>query len=91
MGGKDLNVAPGETDEVRLELGGGIANRTDPLGVGKEREIENALPHIRLAPMNKISKIGHTDRVDFLARQENIKNGIHFAISHQLLVLKAER
>lgn len=59
MRGKDLNIAPGETAEVRLELSGGIANRADPLGIGKEGEVENALPRIQLAPMNKVSEISH--------------------------------
>ena len=77
MRGKDLNVAPGETDEVRLELGCGIADRIAPLGFGKEGQIEDALPYLWLAPMNKISEIGHTDGVDLLAGEENIKNGIH--------------
>ena len=44
VGGKDLNVAPGKTDEVRLELGGGITDRNDPLSIGKEGQVENALP-----------------------------------------------
>ena len=77
MRGKDLNIAPGETAEVRLELSSGIANRADPLGIGKEGEVENALPHIRLASMNKISEIGHTDGIDLLAREENIQNRVY--------------
>ena len=74
MRGKDLNVAPGETDEVRFELGGCIADCTDSLAVRKEREIENTLPYIRLASMNKISEIGHTNGVDLFARKKNIKD-----------------
>ena len=77
MRGKDLNVAPGETDEVRLELGGGIADRLAPLGFGKEGQIENALPHVRLAPMNKISEIGHPDGIDLLAGEKDVENRIH--------------
>ncbi len=77
MRGKDLDIAPGETDEVRLELGGGIANRTDPLGVWKEREIEDPLPHLWLTPMNKISEIGHPNGVDLLTREEDVENRIH--------------
>jgi hypothetical protein len=77
MRGKDLNVAPGKTDEIRLELGGRIADCAAPLAVGKEREIEDSLPHIRLPPMNKISEIGHTDGIDLFAREENVKNRIH--------------
>jgi len=80
--GEDLNVAPGETHKVRLEFGGGIADRTAPLAFGKEREIEDALPHVRLAAMNKVSEIGHSDGIDLFAGEENIKNGIHFAISY---------
>ena len=77
MRGKDLNVAPGETDEVRLELGCGIADRAAPLGVWKEGQIEDALPHVRLAPMNKISEIGHTNGIDLLAGEKHIQNRIH--------------
>jgi hypothetical protein len=51
----------------------------------------NALPHVRFTPMNKVGEIGHPNGGDLLAGEKNIKNGIHFAISHQLLVLKAER
>ena len=74
MRGEDLNVAPGETDEVWLELGGRIADRIDTLRIGIEGQIEDALPHIRLATMDKVSKIGHPDGVDFFARQKNVKN-----------------
>jgi len=74
MRGKDLNVAPGETDEVRLELGCGIADRAAPLGFGKEGQIEDALPYVRLAPMNKISEIGHTNGIDLLAGEKDVKN-----------------
>ena len=74
---KDLNVAPGETDEVRFELSGGIADCPDSLAVRKEGEIENTLPYIRLAPMNKVSEIRHTDGIDLLAREKNIKNRFH--------------
>jgi hypothetical protein len=81
MRGKDLNVAPGETDEVRLELGCGIADCSAPLGVWKEGQIENTLLYIRLSPMNKISEIGHTNGIDLLAREENIKNRIHSVLS----------
>src|SRR5262245_25120265 len=95
MRGKDLDITPGETDEVRLELGRSIADCTTPLGVGKEGQIENALPHIRPAAVNKISEIGHTDGIDLLAGKENIKNRIHVvnylsAFSHQLERLKAD-
>ena len=81
--GKDLDVAPGETDEVRFELGGCIADCTDSLAVRKEGEIENTLPHIRLAPMNKISEIRHPDGVDLLTGKKNVKNGIHSALSYK--------
>ena len=60
--GEDLNIAPGETDKVRLEFGGGIPDRAGSVGDGKEREIEDALPDVRLAAMNKIGEIGDTDR-----------------------------
>jgi hypothetical protein len=71
---KDLNVAPGETDKVRLELGGGITNRTAPLGIGKEGEIEDALPHIRLAAVNKISEISHPDGIDLFAGEKDVED-----------------
>jgi hypothetical protein len=74
MRGKDLNITPGEADKIRLELRGGIADCMAPLGFRKQREIEDALPHLRLAPMNKIGKVGHTDGVDLLARQKYVKN-----------------
>ena len=60
-----------------LNSSGGIADRLGPLDVWKEREIENALPHLRLAPMNKISEIGHPDGIDLLAGEEDIKNRVH--------------
>ena len=77
MRGKNLNVAPGEADEVRLELSGGIANRPDPLGIGKERQIKDTLPHVRLTPMNKVSEIGHTNGVDLLAWEKNVEDRFH--------------
>jgi hypothetical protein len=77
MRGKDLNIAPGETDEVWLELGCGIADCLAPLGVWKEGQIEDALLHIRLSPMNKISEIGHTNGIDLLAREEDVENRFH--------------
>ena len=83
--GKDLNVAPGETDEVRFELSGSIADCPDSLAVRKEGEIENTLPYIRLAPMNKVSEIRHTDGIDLLAREKEVKDRIH-----SLKVVKSE-
>ncbi len=82
---EDLNIPPGETDEIRLELGGSIADRGAPLVFGKEGEIEDTLPHLRLASMNKVSQIGDPDGVDLFAGQENIENRFH-----QCCVLCAE-
>jgi hypothetical protein len=31
--------------------------------------------------MNKISEIGHSNRVDLLAGKKNVKNGIHNVLS----------
>ena len=86
MWGKDLNVAPGETDEVGLELGCGIADRAAPLGFRKERQIEDALPHFRLASMNKISEIGHPDGIDLLARKKDVKNRFHHSLNVESLL-----
>ena len=41
-----------------------------PLRVGKERQIEDALPDLRLPAMNKISEIGHPDGIDLLAGEK---------------------
>jgi hypothetical protein len=43
MRGENLNVAPGKIDEVRLELGCRIADHLDPLGIGKERQINKCV------------------------------------------------
>ena len=74
---KDLNIAPGKTDEVRLKLGSGIANGTDPLAVREKGKIKDALPHIRFTAMNKISEIGHADGIDLLTREEDVEDGVH--------------
>jgi hypothetical protein len=37
---------------------------------------DNALPHLRLASMNKIGEIGRADEIDFFAGEENIENGV---------------
>ena len=65
--------------QTRSGLNSVAASRTAlaPLGFGKEGQIEDALPHVRLAAMNKISEIGHTDGIDLLAGEKDIKNRIH--------------
>jgi hypothetical protein len=44
------------------------------LGVRKEGQVKDALPYIRLAPMNKIGEIAHTNGVDLLAGKEDVED-----------------
>lgn len=90
MRGKNLDIAPRETDEVWLEFGRRIADRSTPLVLGKEGEIQNTLPHLRFASMDKVSEISHPDGVDLFARKKDVENRIHSAISYQPSALDAE-
>ena len=74
VGGKNLDITPGKADQVRPELGGGIANRPAPLGDGKQGQIENTLANFRFAPMNEIGQVRNADRIDLLAWEENVKD-----------------
>ena len=75
--GEDLNVAPGKTDQVRLEFGSGIPNRGAPLVFRKEGQVEDTLPHFRFAPMDEIGEISHANGINLFARQKDVKNRFH--------------
>ncbi len=72
MGREDLDIAPGEADQVRLEGCRCIAEGLAALGRGKEREIQDLLAHLRPPAMDKVRQIGDPDGVDLFAREEDV-------------------
>ena len=72
-----LYVAPGEADEIRLAFCDDLPDHAAAPRHWIQRQVEDALTHIRLSSMNKIGQVGDTDRVHLFARQEDIKDGIH--------------
>ena len=74
---EDLYVAPGETDEIRLEFSDDLPDHAAAPRHWIQRQVEDALTHIRLPSMNKIGQVGDTDRVHLFAGEENVKDRIH--------------
>ena len=77
MGGENLNITPRKTHQIRLEFECGIADGLCALRFRKQRQVENALPYFGFPAVDKVCQIGHTNRVDFFAREENVENRIH--------------
>src|SRR5918996_5327617 len=77
MGRKNLDVPPGKAHEVGRKGRGRLPQHPCPLCLRVEREIKNALADIGPPTMDEIGQVGYPDGVDLLARQKNVKNGIH--------------
>ena len=80
---EDLNVSPGKADEIWLEPGCRLTEDLSALTKRVERQIQNLLPDVRAAPMDKVRQVGDPDRVDLLAWQEDVENGPHKPVIRQ--------
>ena len=74
---KNLNVAPGETHEIRLELNGRFSEHTLAFRPWVEGEIYDVLTNVRAAAMNKIGEVGDPGRVYLFTREKYVKDGGH--------------
>ncbi len=74
MRGKNLDVSPRETHQIRTEFHDRISDRLAALRHGKQREVEDSLVNLRLSPMDKVGQVGDPDRIDLLTGEENVEN-----------------
>ena len=75
MGREDLDVPPGKTDQVRIELTELRQKSHATVSRRDQRQVENLLTDIRVFLMDRVGQIGHAERVDRPAGEKDIKDG----------------
>ena len=74
---EDLDVAPGEADEIGTNVLGGLAHGLCALAGRNLRQVENALADLRMALVDVVGEIGAADRIELLAGQKDVEDARH--------------
>src|SRR5439155_2042282 len=74
---EDLDVAPGEADEVGTESLGSLAQGLCALARWDLRQVEDTLADLRVTLVNVIGEIRATDRIDLLTGEEDVQDALH--------------
>src|SRR5436309_6579118 len=74
---EDLDVAPGEADQVGANVHRGLAHGPGALARGNLRQVEDALADVGVALVDVVGEIGAADRIDRLAGQKDVEDALH--------------
>lgn len=77
MGGKNLNVPPGKTDQLGVLLIHALHELRVTVFSGDQRKIQDVLPNPWIFFMDFIGQVHRADWINRTARKKDIKDGLN--------------